>query len=112
MAKAKVTVSQKGAIREALQTLGVDKPATEVIAWVDQKYKLGLGKKTHGAQLVSVVKSELRGAGSKRVVRKARPARIQVAGGLERAIEFVKEVGGLDAAKAELAKLEDLRRAL
>lgn len=108
----KAKVSQKGAIREALQTLGAAKPAADVLAWVDQKYKLGLGKKTHGAQLVSVVRSELRGGGTKRTVRKAKPSRIQVAGGLERAIEFVKEVGGLDAAKEQIAKLEDIRRSL
>jgi|SRR5690606_27337825 len=110
-AKAKATVSQKGAIREALQTLGVEKPAAEVLAWVDQKYKLGLAKKTHGAQLVSVVKSELRGTGGrKRTVRKRKPA--EISGGLDAAVAFVVAAGGLDAARAQLDKLEEIRRAL
>lgn len=58
--------TQAGAIREAFQELGIDAPAKDVAAFVDNKYQMGLASKTHYSTIISVERGKARG-GKKRV---------------------------------------------
>jgi hypothetical protein len=106
MARGKIT--QAAAIREALQKLGIDTPSSEVVEYVDGTYRLGLGKKAHAATVVSIERGKLRGGRKKkRVVRRRRPGAARRGGGagLESAVDFVRQAGGLENAQAMLDQI-------
>jgi hypothetical protein len=104
MARGKIT--QAAAIREALQKLGTDTPSSKVVEYVDGAYRLGLGKKAHAATVVSIERGKLRGRRKKkRVVRRRRPGAARRGAGLESAVDFVRQAGGLDNAQAMLDQI-------
>jgi soluble cytochrome b562 len=97
-------VNKSQAIRDALEA-HPDKSPSEIAEELKAK---GLNV---NAQYVSTIKSNAKAKGRRMLVRRRRPGRNGL-GPMGAALQFIREVGSLEAAKSALETVEEIRHAV